>query len=275
MDSQGWVPLSVIANFKRIKTLTEDNMTLETVRYVCQTVKSVEFLPGPDGEDRLRRRDNWRDFVLPYEERFESARNDGPTHTPEQYNRSSAPEQNPSVEALFAQSQLRSPPSGVAATNGLYHTSSPMTYVPGAPPTSFVPNGQNEPQLFNGGFVPPFEEPSAENVHRPSLHSTHSNTSNTIRSPTQATAPPSGFVNGHHRHSSRSDIEANIFPDEHIPNINIRMQPRAFQPSGDGEAQQSIARVISNEIPGNQQDTLNSEQARVPGLRGGTGSPQQ
>lgn len=250
-------------------------MTLETVRYVCQTVKSVEFLPGPDGEDRLRRRDNWRDFVLPYEERFESARHEGPVHNPEQYNRSSVLEHNSSVEAPFAPTHLRSPPSGVAPTNGLYHTSSPMTYVPGAPPTSYVPSGQNEPQLFNGAFVPPFEEPSVENVHRPSIHSTHSHTSNTIRSPTQAAAPPSGFVNGHQRHSSRSDIEANIFPDEHIPNINIRMQPRTFSPTGEGEARQSIARVNSNELPGSQHEPLNPEQPRGPSLRGGAGSPQQ
>lgn len=266
MDSQGWVPLSVIANFKRIKTLTEDNMTLETVRYVCQTVKSVEFLPGPDGDDRLRRRDNWRDFVLPYEERFESARHEGPIQNPEHYNRSSALEQNSSVEGPFTPSHVRSPPIGVAPTNGIYNTSSPMTYVPGAP---------NETQLFNGAFVPPFEEPPVESVHRPSVHSTHSHTSTTTRSPTQVAAPPTGSINGHHRHSSRSDIEANIFPDENIPNINIRMQPRTFLPNGEGEAQQSIARLDSNELNGGQQDPLNPEQTRVPSLRGGAASPQQ
>lgn len=267
MDSQGWVPLSVIANFKRIKTLTEDNMTLETVRYVCQTVKSVEFLPGPDGEDRLRRRDNWRDFVLPYEERFESARHEGPIHNPEQYNRSSAAEQNLSVDGNFVPGHLRSPPTAGAPTNGLFHTSSPMTYVPGGP---------TQPQVFNGTFVaPPFEEPAVETVPRPALHSTHSNTSTTIRSPTQNAAPPAVYTNGHHRHSSRSDIEANVFPDENIPNINIRMQPRTSPSPGEGEAHQNIARVEASETVGTQQEPSSPEQTRVPSLRGGAGSPQQ
>lgn len=267
MDSQGWVPLSVIANFKRIKTLTEDNMTLETVRYVCQTVKSVEFLPGPDGEDRLRRRDNWRDFVLPYEERFESARHEGPIHNPEQYNRSSAAEQNLSVDGNFVPGHLRSPPTASAPTNGLFHTSSPMTYVPGGP---------TQPQVFNGNFVaPPFEEPAVETVPRPALQSTHSNTSTTIRSPTQNAAPPAVYTNGHHRHSSRSDIEANVFPDENIPNINIRMQPRTSPSPGEGEAHQNIARVEASETVGTQQEPSSPEQTRVPSLRGGAGSPQQ
>lgn len=242
-------------------------MTVETVRYVCQTVKGVEFLPGPEGDDRLRRRDNWRDFVLPYEERFESARHEGPILHPEQYNRSSAPEQNLPAEANFVPNHLRSPPPGAAPTNGLFHTSSPMTFVPGGPA---------EAQAFNGAFVPPpFEEAAADSIHRPSIHSTHSNTSTTIKSPVQNAAPPASYTNGHHRHSSRSDIEANIFPDENIPNINIRMQPRTFLPSGEGEAHQTIARVETMEPTGAQQEPSSPEQIRVPSMRGGAGSPQQ
>ena len=79
MDSQGWVPLSVIAGFKRIKSLIEDSQVVDTLRYVCQQIRTIEYLPGGEaGEDRLRRRDNWQDFVLPMTERLASAQNDGP-----------------------------------------------------------------------------------------------------------------------------------------------------------------------------------------------------
>ena len=267
MDSQGWVPLSVIANFKRIKTLTEDNMTIETLRYVCQTVKSVEFLPGADGDDRLRRRDNWRDFVLPHEERFESARHDGPVHNPEQFNRTSAPEQVPATEAGFPINQMRSPSMGFAPSNGLYHASSPMSYIPGAP---------NDPQILNGPFVSPFDDQLVESTQRPPLPSANSHSSSTVRSP-----PPSGSVqttglaNGHHRHSSRSDIEANSFPDENIPNINIRMQPRIFVPGSEGHPVATVAHEVANDFSQTTQEASLPEEARVPSLRGGAGNPQQ
>lgn len=262
MDSQGWVPFSVIANFKRIKTLTEDNMTPENLRYVCQTVKSVECLLGVDGEDRLRRRDNWRDFVLPYEERFESARHDGPAMNIEQFHQTSVLEQHPSGEAGHNSAQPRSPSAGVGPSNGLYHANSPMTYIPGVP---------TDAQPVNGAFVSAFDDQAAEVAQRPSLQSANSHTSGTIKSPPPQTADS---INGHHRQPSRSDIEANNFPDENIPNINIRMQPRTFVPATEELAQQHLA-TKPNDLSGNSPDSSNAEQTRVVSLRGGAGSPQQ
>ncbi|KAJ5777473.1 Winged helix-turn-helix transcription repressor DNA-binding [Penicillium odoratum] len=62
MDSQGFVPLSVIANFKRVKTMTED---FELLRHISRQLRTVEYQTGEDGVDRLRPRENWTQWVLP------------------------------------------------------------------------------------------------------------------------------------------------------------------------------------------------------------------
>ncbi|KIX95404.1 uncharacterized protein Z520_08921 [Fonsecaea multimorphosa CBS 102226] len=269
MDGQGYVPLSVIANFKRIKTLTEDNMTMDNLRYVCQQVKSVEFLPGTDGDDRLRRREGWRDFVLPVEERFESARNEGPLHNPESYSHPAQADQVGLYDASFAFGQLRSPQLAVGPSNGTFHANSPMSYVPGLP---------TENPISGQLLVRPSEDGSSDETERPSMVSYQHVAPAAMRSPPQhASEPLSNIVNGHHRQSSRADIEDNIFPDEQIPNVNIRMQPTAL--SGAAPSFPGIDRVPSAGSSGGQNEgnnvPLDLSQARLPSLRGGASSPQQ
>lgn len=75
MDSQGFVLLSVITGFNRIRQLTQD---VELVRYACLQSRTIEFRTGPDGLDRLRARDGWKQWVLTMEDRDSSARNEGP-----------------------------------------------------------------------------------------------------------------------------------------------------------------------------------------------------
>lgn len=75
MDSQGFVFLSVLAKFNRIRQLTQD---LELVRYVCLHSPQIEFRIGSDGYDRLRKREGWQQWILAMEERDPSAQNDGP-----------------------------------------------------------------------------------------------------------------------------------------------------------------------------------------------------
>lgn len=94
MDSQGWVPLSVIAGFKRVRDMTNDMETLRSIFANRQGPKSVEYKPGAeceDGQDRVRRRDTWQAFVLKIEDREESARNEGP--------KAKKTEENPSDQA--------------------------------------------------------------------------------------------------------------------------------------------------------------------------------
>ncbi|KUM64082.1 hypothetical protein ACN42_g2981 [Penicillium freii] len=74
MDSQGFVPLNVLASFKRVKSLTED---FELLRHVARQLRSVECQTGEDGVDRLRPRDKWQQWVLPLEQREPSAQHDG------------------------------------------------------------------------------------------------------------------------------------------------------------------------------------------------------
>ena len=74
MDSQGFVFLSVLAKFNRIRQLTLD---MELIRYVCLNSANIEFRLGTDGVDRLRKREGWQQWVLSMEERDPSAQNDG------------------------------------------------------------------------------------------------------------------------------------------------------------------------------------------------------
>jgi len=75
MDSQGFVSLEFIAGFNRIKNLSSD---LELVKLVCQQSSTIEYRTCEHGQDRLRRRDGWEQWVLSMDERDESARNEGP-----------------------------------------------------------------------------------------------------------------------------------------------------------------------------------------------------
>lgn len=75
MDTQGFVLLSFIASFKRIKTLTED---FELLRHVSRQLRNVEYHIGEDGIDRLRPREKWQQWVLPIDQRDRSARSEGP-----------------------------------------------------------------------------------------------------------------------------------------------------------------------------------------------------
>ncbi|KAJ9663739.1 hypothetical protein H2201_005460 [Coniosporium apollinis] len=75
MDSQGFVFLTVIAAFNRMKHLTTD---LELIKYACYQSRDIEFRVGPDGKERIRRREGWEQWVLNMEDRDPSARNNGP-----------------------------------------------------------------------------------------------------------------------------------------------------------------------------------------------------
>jgi len=77
MDTQGFVFLNFIAGFKRIQALTQE---FDLLRQACQESEIIEIGRGPDGADRLRRREGWEKWVLAIEERDESVRNDGPAY---------------------------------------------------------------------------------------------------------------------------------------------------------------------------------------------------
>lgn len=74
MDSQGFVFLSVLANFNRIRQLTQD---MELIKLVCLNSVNIEIRTGEDGIDRLRKKEGWQQWVLSMEERDPSAQNEG------------------------------------------------------------------------------------------------------------------------------------------------------------------------------------------------------
>ncbi|KAK0730620.1 hypothetical protein B0H67DRAFT_639099 [Lasiosphaeris hirsuta] len=77
LDSQGFVKLSVIAGFKRMQELHK-GQNPDLLRIACTHLHGIEFVVGDDNVERLRLQDKWSAFVLPWEERLESAQNDGP-----------------------------------------------------------------------------------------------------------------------------------------------------------------------------------------------------
>lgn len=82
MDSQGYVFLSVLAKFNRIRQLTQD---LELIRYVCLQSPQIEYTTGSDGFDRLRKREGWQQWILAMDERDPSVQNDGPSQIQQPY----------------------------------------------------------------------------------------------------------------------------------------------------------------------------------------------
>lgn len=77
MDTQGFVPLNVIAEFSRVKTISQQN--LQAVREACSDSEEIEFVLGDATTELLRRREGWEKYVLPEANRKEHARNPGPS----------------------------------------------------------------------------------------------------------------------------------------------------------------------------------------------------
>jgi la-related protein 1 len=79
MDSQGFVPLHFIAAFKRVRELSGDGgMTM--VRAACELSTEIDYVVGEDDMERLRRRENWQQWLMNWEDRDEGARTNGPMH---------------------------------------------------------------------------------------------------------------------------------------------------------------------------------------------------
>lgn len=155
MDGQGFVFLTVIADFKRVKSLSQD---LELIKFVCFQSPNIEFRVGRDGSDRLRRKDGWEKWVLNKEERDSSVQNDGPEelHQPPV----------PYLQGLESQLMGRYPPPFATHSTGSGHDSnyqslSAMAAPLSAPPVP-APNGisRSKHDMFPGdptaqAFIPP------------------------------------------------------------------------------------------------------------------------
>ena len=75
MDSQGFVLLSFVAGFNRLKQISSD---FDVIRVASQQSVQLEYRVGADGKDRVRKKEAWEKWVMPVPDRDPSAQNDGP-----------------------------------------------------------------------------------------------------------------------------------------------------------------------------------------------------
>ncbi|KAI8629114.1 hypothetical protein F5Y19DRAFT_475674 [Xylariaceae sp. FL1651] len=77
MDSQGFVPLTFIAQFNRMRELAVDHNVL---RQACSDSTVLELIQGNDGVERVRSKEGWERWVIrDMEKRDPSARHNGPS----------------------------------------------------------------------------------------------------------------------------------------------------------------------------------------------------
>lgn len=275
MDSQGYVLLSVIADFKRIKALTED---MDLLRHVCGQLKNIEYRPGEDGDDRLRRKEGWEQWIRPMSERVPSARNDGPplgTRPPAR--KQSSNDQYRFAGPLFTGPAFR---SGSAWNNDLYHegfTNGQASVIPPnvatfdahiseTPVNMTIPNPSSEhnfPSPDEKGHVKN-ENMVAEGSNQKSAETASSN------------QPSNGCLS-----SGEVKHEENVFPDEKIAELKVIVlendsvsppsQPRFINAGARTFSHGSIdGQAICSENP-----VSSSTNNTVSGLRGGPGSAEQ
>ncbi len=269
MDSQGWVPLTVIAGFNRIRSLTED---MNLIRHVCQMSRNIEFRPADDGTDRLRKLDKWEQWILDLDQRQSHAQNDGPP--PLQENHSP-----PHLNSIFpSMSQMPSP-----------------TWTPGAFYNEYaeVPNfnaagAPSENQIFSAPIpatlpeIPPSEDFSLTNgraelspgqsadVPGSSTLAAHDQT--VISNGTGPIDTGVATTNGHTPASPQEIGVENMFSNERMNELHVcvRHPTYQYQPPFISSASRTFSHgSIDGALPGGAQMAN-----PMPSLRGGAGSPE-
>ncbi|KAK8050404.1 hypothetical protein PG994_012134 [Apiospora phragmitis] len=84
MDSQGYVKLDLIREFKRIKQSTQD---INLLRYACEQASGIDYVIGDDHQERIRKSVKWADWVLPPSSRDPSVSSDPGPQNPYTPNR--------------------------------------------------------------------------------------------------------------------------------------------------------------------------------------------
>lgn len=211
MDSQGFVPLEIIAEFSRVRNISQRNLNF--VREACSDSKDIEYVFG-DGEELLRRREGWEKYVLPEAKRKEHARKPGPTNI--QYR------SRQNIANYPQQPHVPYP----------YPAMSPPAFVPGAPfPGDMYQGYMNAPaysQSVNGSQVN--EQSRADNTQ--------------LNAAVPEFAPGSTAMNGFVGSASHGWVDealqaANIFTDEDVAKLQMVAQ-------GQSEKSQKDAGTLPN-----------------------------
>jgi la-related protein 1 len=195
MDSQGFVTLAIIADFNRIKALTQD---IDLLKFICQQSHNIEWRLGADGKDRLRKREGWEKWVLEMSQRDPGAQNDGPgehqyqnlpqPHVFEQQP-VSMPNRHVSLPPMSPQS-VTSPSNGLAI-NGLSPTAQDAFHAEPLDPSRF--------------------QSSPPSMHKP-LHSRH--TSDVILP-----------ANGMPVSNGAPEAEQDTFSDAEVEKLSVMVRP--------------------------------------------------
>lgn len=271
MDSQGFVSLRVIGNFKRIASLTSD---MELLRISASQSKIIELRQGDDGEDRLRRRDGWEQWVLSnMEDRDIAARNAGPSAQSYQPRRPGYAQYPNFAESPYPMTgPMRSPSWGLTGYNDVSGAMSP-----GMPQQGLQnEHGMHEHATPFQASGPGMNGDRIDTSMPPAGPQTHSRSSSFV--PAINGAEPSNTPNGHAGVSHAPDVpgsdQENVFPNEKVSSIWVYARKgeddappftshatRTFSPSSRGGID-----VSSNGL---------TSPTFVSGLRGGAASPEQ
>lgn len=142
MDSQGFVYMSLICNFKKMKDLSAD---IELIKFVCLQSDELELRRDAEGKDKIRKKDGWQEWVLAEAERDVSARNDGPPeteHPQASYSGVYAP--------TFQHPQASMEPSPMTNAGHFDHYPQPSQSFSPVPVTPSKMNGTSSPKLPTG-----------------------------------------------------------------------------------------------------------------------------
>ncbi|MCJ1400154.1 hypothetical protein MMC11_003358 [Xylographa trunciseda] len=261
MDSQGFVFLTVLVKFNRIRQLTSD---IELIRYVCRNSEVIEIQTGLDGMDRVRKADGWQQWVLNSEDREDNVKNEVPVQMQQ-------PQLPPSTgwdpyrgqgivpvasprSSSFNNAHSRAFPLSIQPTNGVSPSNTMAT-------VESIPNGHNG-YMTNGkltqtplsaavaDFTPGLQ---ALNNHSLATLEPHSATENSfsdeqveslmivIRKPQSSTTPlrapfPSAasrtFSNGSIDHHTLSDEISNLRDPSSVSTANGDRTPDSRESEG-------------------------------------------
>jgi hypothetical protein len=270
MDSQGFVSIRIIHGFKRMATMTTD---LEMIRQASFQSKIIEIRQGDDGEDRVRRREGWAQWVLAnMEDRDPSARNAGPSAQTYQPRRATYGPVSAFAESPFGMSTpMRSPSWGVPGYNDM---------------SAVMTAGQHQQIIpSEHGMV---EQPNHYQVSGPGTNGDHSNSVQPaiqhghLRSPSFVSTANGtelhGIANGHATNNQTSEPpnvdQENVFPNERVPSVWVY----ARKGEDDGPSFASNAtQTFSQGSRGGMEPTAGgvTSPTFASGLRGGAASPDQ
>ena len=217
MDSLGYVSLTLVANFNRIKHLTND---LDLVKLAALNSPVIEYHVGPDGKDILRTGQGWEQWVMKMDQRFAAAQNDGPAevHSP--------PFPHPQTFDTYAP---RYPdPTGVAAT---------------APVASTIDQdalAANSVAVGAAHMATTSEMGSAANGW------VANGTDGIAAPPTAVALSDQGVIPGSNLPMMDTDGEPDSFPDEQVPSLMVVARHQEFDDAQPSTTPPPAVRTFSN-----------------------------